>query len=107
MQEAKMVLLTPDGTKIWLDHLHTVLLNRRRGAAKAAATRRAKKSVREKSVTSQATTHCGGCGKVYVEETEEVEIWICCDLCDQWCCGECENLQTPPLTDTYFCKKCC
>ena len=61
----------------------------------------------KRDVTSQATTHCGGCGKIYVEETEEVEIWICCDLCDQWCCGECENLQTPPLTDTYFCKKCC
>ena len=46
---------------------------------------------------------------MYVEETEEVEVWpwVCCDLCDQWCCGECENLYAPPLTDTYFCKKCC
>ena len=51
-----------------MDHLHTVLLNRKRGAAKAAATWRAKKSLEEPvHVTSQATTFCGGCGKVYVE----------------------------------------
>ena len=107
-EEAEKVLLTPDDTRIWMDHLNTVLLNRKRGAAKAAATRRAKKSVQEPvCVTSQATTYCGGCGKPYVEETEEVEIWICCDLCNQWCCGECENLQSPPTTDYYFCKKCC
>ena len=43
-QEAEKVLLTPDDTKIWMDHLHTVLLNRKRGAAKAATTRRAKRS---------------------------------------------------------------
>lgn len=108
-EEAEKVLLTPDDTKIWMDHLNTVLLNnRKRGAAKAAAARHAKKSVQEPvHVTSQATTYCGGCGKPYVEETEEVEIWICCDLCNQWYCGECENLQSPPTTDYYFCKKCC
>ena len=106
-EEAEKVLLTPDDTKIWMDYLNTVLLHRKRGAANAAATRRAKKSVQGPvCVTSQATTYCGGCGKPYVEETEEIEIWICCDLCNQWCCGECENLQSPPTTDYYFYKKC-
>ena len=36
---AKKVLLTPEVVRLWLDHLHTVLLNRKRGAKKAAATR--------------------------------------------------------------------
>lgn len=34
---AKKVLLTPEVTRLWLDHLHTVLLNRKRGAADARA----------------------------------------------------------------------
>ena len=42
-EEAKKVVLTP---KIWIDHLHTVLLNRKRGAAKAEAIWHAKKSLK-------------------------------------------------------------
>ena len=103
-EEAKKVLLTPDDTKIWMDHLHTVILNRKRGAAKAAATRRAKRSL---LASEPVTYNCGGCGKPYVEETEEVEFWIYCDLCDKWCCGGCEDLQAPPQSDTYVCKRCC
>ena len=45
-----------------------------------------------------------GCRKPYVEETEQLEIWISCDLCNQWCCGEYENLQSPPTTNDYFIK---
>ena len=36
---AKKVLLTPEVTRLWMDHLHNVLLNRKRGAKKAAETR--------------------------------------------------------------------
>ena len=38
----KTVLLSVEDTKIWLDHLLSVLQSRKRGAAKAAATRRMK-----------------------------------------------------------------
>ena len=41
---AKKVLLPPDECHIWLNHLKTVVDNRRRGAQKAAATRQAKRS---------------------------------------------------------------
>jgi len=41
---AKKVLLPPDECHIWLNHLKTVVDNRHRGAQKAAATRRAKRS---------------------------------------------------------------
>lgn len=41
---AREVLLPPEECKIWLDHLQTVMENRRRGARKAAATRKAKQS---------------------------------------------------------------
>ena len=38
------MLLSVEETQIWLNHLRTVLKNRKRGAAKAAATRRLKKA---------------------------------------------------------------
>lgn len=34
--------LSVEGTKIWLDHLGTMIKNRKRGAVKAAATRQLK-----------------------------------------------------------------
>ena len=37
---AKAVLLLPEQVSLWFEHLHTVQENRKRGAARAAATRR-------------------------------------------------------------------
>ena len=48
---AKKALLPVDEVKIWLGHLEAVTANRKRGAAKAASTRRAK------TVSSSANTH--------------------------------------------------
>ena len=107
-QIAKKALLTTEDAKIWMDHLHSIVLNRKRGAQKAAATRRAKKAQNSSSTTTaqRSTTYCGGCWKEYEDETVEVELWICCDLCNQWMCGTCECLSLPPTTNTYLCKKC-
>lgn len=97
-------MLTPNDTRVWLNHLHTVLLSRKRGAAKAAATWRANRSALGSSLEQdyeprvntaefnsapQVTTYsnCGGCGKFYGEVTDEVETWICCDLCESWFCS--------------------
>ena len=108
---AAKVLLTPDVTQMWLDHLHTVLLNQR-GVRKAAATRQAKKLARATVLHVQPTTitttseyHCGQCAK-YQEETEKEELWIGCDVCDKWYCGSCEGLLLPPVIDVYICTKC-
>lgn len=116
-------LLTPNDTRVWLNHLHTVLLSRKRGAAKAAATRRAKRSALGSSLEQdyeprvntaefnsapQVTTYsnCGGCGKFYFEETDEVETRICCDLCESWFCSVCVNFNVEIPPEFYFCKKC-
>ena len=44
---AERVLLPAEECRIWLNHLQTVMENRRRGAKKAAATR-AKRSMKDK-----------------------------------------------------------
>jgi len=38
-------------------------------------------------------TYCGQCGKKYDDATEQEELWIMCDMCDSWYCGDCEGLQ--------------
>ena len=86
--------------------MHSIALNRKRGAQKAAATRRAKKAQNTQPSGTTTTAHpaldsrlddvtyCGGCGQEFEDETVEVELWICCDLCNQWRCGACENLSS-------------
>ncbi len=91
--------------------------NRRRGAAKAAATRRARKRtpagdsaptpsspVTGKSCPDEAC-YFGVCGKEYVEQTDTVEVWIGCDMCDVWYCLSCGGLTDAPESD-YICTKC-
>ena len=108
-EAAKKALLSIEDTKIWLEHLQTVLDNGRRGAKKAAATRRARKvgTVSEAlNCEESSECYCGLCGKQYVEETVVPEIWIACDMCDMWYCGTCEHLTAIPEKDTYICSKC-
>ena len=88
-QLARKVMLSPDNIKLWLDHLHTVLLNCKRGAAKAAVTRRAKKtceavtlpSVQAPPLLSNSSGlhsdqlfHYGQCEKRYNDETDEEDV---------------------------------
>jgi len=93
---------------MWLDHLHTIKENRKRGTAKAAETRRRKKesnSSAEVLVSSehnnQDKTYCGMCHQEYQNFTENVEEWIECDLCDRWYHFTCVGIVEVP--DTYIC----
>lgn len=96
---AKEVLLPIEDVSFWVEHLRSITENRKRGAAKAAETRRKK---REKD----SLCYCGKCGKLYNESTDVVELWIGCDRCSLWFCGACENLSCPPDTDLYICTTC-
>ena len=121
---AKTVNLSTEETRIWLEHLATVVENRKRGAIKAAATRQ-KKKLSAKVVSHPAievqqtpqTVHtnegpledkwyCGTCGKEYQSSSTEQDFWVACDLCDKWFCCACEGLKTEPSSQFYFCIKC-
>ena len=102
---AAKVLLTPDVTRMWVDHLHTVLVNRKTGAKKAAETRRANKITKshaQSTDTRVTATYCGQCAKQFEEETEESELWMACNMCEKWYCGTCERLESPPSVDIYI-----
>ena len=97
---AKRVLLSEEDTKIWLNHLETIVQNRKRGAAKAALTRKKKSSVNSES---ESETFCGVCKVEYSKSKSK--FWIFCDLCELWYCSLCEHLSSEPESDTYICKK--
>ena len=108
---AKSVLLPASETRFWLEHLHTIVDNRRRGAAKAAATRKARSKKTTEAVSKPEDDHegryfCATCGKEYMEEAEQEETWIGCDLCDAWYHTNCEKLEAIPECN-YICIKCC
>jgi hypothetical protein len=95
---AKKALVTPNIAQLWLEHLHTVMLNRKRGAKKAAESRAKSRTKSSRTVNSgPASTdnetvedYCGTCTKKY-EETNNDDLWIACDMCDKWYCNTCEN----------------
>ena len=110
---AKDVLLTSEEVKIWLDHLVTVFENRRRGAAKSAATRKAKQQKHQQQETAPAESdnetenqeyYCAHCQIPYKVST--ARFWVGCDSCDKWYCGPCEGLTREPTVEIYFCTKC-
>ena len=35
---------------------------------------------------------CGVCSKDWQEETEEVEDWIQCEMCEEWYHWQCQNI---------------
>ena len=93
---AKQVMLPVEEVRLWLDHLETVSTNRKKGAEKAAETRRKKKSA--------SVCLCGVCGIAYEEETEQEEQWIGCDGCDHWFHWTCVNIVTEP--EKFLCDGC-
>ena len=77
---AKEVLLPSNEVNMWIEHLKAVAENRKKGAAKAAKTRRAN----QRQASGETEESCGVCGDKYQEETEEIEYWIACDRCCKW-----------------------
>lgn len=98
---AKKVLLPTREVGFWIEHLNTVAENRRRGAEKAAETRR-----RRKQTQSDERYFCGTCETEYKAEMPDIEFWILCDSCQKWYCCTCELLSSPPTSSEYVCLQC-
>ena len=81
---AEKALLNQEDTRIWLEHLQTVVENRKCGAAKAAATGNAKKArhAGQSSVSVVSIANCISCVGIVenTTKTDETELWIACDL---------------------------
>ena len=69
-------MLSTDDTQIWLEHLTNVIKNRKRGAAKVAATRKLKVQVRKyiSSTASKSSSMHSNLPTFYFCETCNVEF---------------------------------
>jgi len=105
---AKKCLLSISEVRMWLQHLHTVDTNQKRGAAKAAETWRRKKQEISSTASAEQDVEseewCGVCEGVF-GDTEEVELWIACDRCDTWFHGDCVNVSKDNEPEN-FCFSC-
>jgi hypothetical protein len=99
---AREVLLPVNEVEMWIKHLAAVSENRKRGVAKAVATKKSKFNGRQRQ--EEKIVRCGVCSVIYEEETEEVERWIACDLCTTWFHWECVNVTTEP--ESFVCTLC-
>ena len=94
---------------MWLDHLHTIKENRKRGAAKAAETRRRKKENPTHTVVispkeQDRNYYCAVCNQEYQEFTVSVENWIGYDSCERWFHFTCVGILEVP--DEFLCDEC-
>lgn len=96
---ARETLLSPGDVRIWLEHLQTVSTNRKRGAEKAAATRRSRKM--------QPKMYVCVCGEEYTERTDEIQYWIGCDKCDNWYHYDCVGIDKNTVPESFICTECC
>ena len=108
LEVSKKCLLPTFAVEMWVEHLRTIAENRKRGAAKAAETRRRKKREKQaKSKDCEDMVYCGMCYEPYVDFTDKVESWIQCDICSAWIHFICAGLDPsgqPP--DNFCCEKC-
>ena len=110
---AIQVMLKPEDVKMWFQHLEIVEVNRRKGAKKAAATRKArKKQVRKETISEEALRDSDDdevCNLCYffnpsdIADNVSVE-WLACDSCALWYHKRCTGLQRIP--DVWLCQIC-
>lgn len=87
---ARKTLISADEVRWYVEHLENVHENRKKGARKAAETRVGKKQ-KSKS-ESESSAKCGVCDQEWQEETDEVETWIQCEMCEVWFHCHCQNI---------------
>lgn len=102
---ARKTLLSIDEVQWYIEHLEKVHENRKKGARKAAETRARKKQQESKS-ESESSVKCGVCDQDWQEETDEVETWIQCEVCEVWFHCHCQNIFNNVAPEEFVCTKC-
>lgn len=118
LELSREVLLSPEDTRMWCEHLCQVHRNRVSGAKKKAMTKeksRAKNSrksnPKRKSRSSEKDKclHCGQedpPGTFQAEDDGDVIDWICCDGCNEWCHALCSGISDISESDDWLCISC-
>ena len=96
---------------MWFQHLEIVEANRKKGAKKSAATRKAKKDnksrINEVMKDSDGDEVCNKCYSFNVEDelnSSEPIAWLACSSCALWYHKQCVKLEQIP--DIWLCQIC-
>lgn len=106
---AKQVLLKQEDVKMWFQHLEVVETNRKKGAKKAAATRKARKEKNKTTIDEVLRDSEEVCNQCYsfnppgIEDDLSID-WLACNSCALWYHKQCIGLQQIP--DVCLCKIC-
>ena len=100
---SRKVLLSPDQVRMWLEHLHTIAKNRKRGAKHAAATRKKKK---QGGGEKEDAYFCGICLEPYQEFSDTVQEWIGCESCNSWFHFVCVGVDSMCVPEKFYCNDC-
>lgn len=123
-QTARKVLLTTEEVKFWFEHLHQIHQNRKRGAKKAAETRKRKAKEKEQTQNIQVQGNrdlhqtvdegdennelCMVCQlRDPASDNEQGTVsWIQCDGCLHWYHVDCVGLIEGCLPEMWMCLEC-
>ena len=97
--------VTTEEVHWYIEHLETVQKNRKKGARKAAETRPRKKQQKSQGDREKSVKR-GVCSKDWQEETEEVEDWIQCEMCEEWYHWQCQTIFGSVAPEEFVCTKC-
>jgi hypothetical protein len=108
---AKEVLLKPENVKMWFRHLEIVENNRKEGARKAAATRKAKKDKAMAADVLRDSDNDEVCNIYYSSdppgtsvEDDSIIDWLACNVCALWYHIKCVGINQIPAV--WQCDAC-
>ena len=120
MEIAIEVLLPQEETQMWFAHLQNIQENRKRGAEKAARTKKARSRTQSKGKerdkrkkqqpAREVTTPSVVCSTCLTEDLpgdkdEDVD-WIFCDSCACWSQMVCVGITTKQVPTNWQCLSC-
>ena len=91
---SKKVLLSPDDVLMWFKHLKQIQVNRKKGAEKAAVTRKKNRQLQV----------CSVCQSLEPPGDDADIDWIACDKCGGWFHVFCVKRRQIPKT--WHCPRC-
>lgn len=118
LELSREVLLSPEETRMWCEHLCQVHRNRVSGAKKKATAKEkpgaktSQKSNQKRKSRSIEKDTCLQCGQedppgtFQTEDDGDVVDWICCDGCNKWCHAFCSGMPDISESDDWLCLAC-
>ena len=119
LEQSKEVLLSPEDTRMWCEHLYQVHRNRVNGAKKKTSAKQKSQAKGKGKSHQKGKSHssemdkCLQCGQEdppgnVPSDANGAIDWICCDGCNKWCHALCSGVHVFDIheSDDWLCLAC-